>query len=171
MLLAIGFLPTHHYYKLFPLLQVRVFFIVSQYMIPLSSIGQKRETSVNLLWKLAVCFCFVLIHIVLFPVLSWTGVAAERLLLYFSFRLFLVFSSLPNCTYLGYFYSVSFLCCWIGGELVLGGNHGMGMGMGIGIERTRPRCRFLFFSVLGNTLGREEGGADWDRYITFRLFS
>jgi hypothetical protein len=68
-----GFYPPP--LQLFPL-QVRVFFIVSQYMIPLSSIGQKRETSVNLLWKLAVCFAFfLLIHIVfLFCfILDWLG--------------------------------------------------------------------------------------------------
>jgi len=75
-MLSHGWLFTSPPLQLFPL-QVRVFFIVSQYMIPLSSIGQKRETSVNLLWKLAVCFCFffLLIHIVfLFCfILDWLG--------------------------------------------------------------------------------------------------
>ena len=75
-MLSHGRLFTSPPLQLFPL-QVRVFFIVSQYMIPLSSIGQKRETSVNLLWKLAVCFCFffLLIHIVfLFCfILDWLG--------------------------------------------------------------------------------------------------
>ena len=103
--------------QLFPL-QVRVFFIVSQYMIPLSSIGQKRETSVNLLWKLAVCFCFFLgTYSYCFFVLFYLGLVGRQLsvcfftLLYF----FLVFPHHPpNCTYLGSLTVFHFLVVVVG---------------------------------------------------------
>jgi hypothetical protein len=74
-MLSHGWLFTSPPLQLFPL-QVRVFFIVSQYMIPLSSIGQKRETSFNLLWKLAVCFAFFLLTHIVFLfcfILDWLG--------------------------------------------------------------------------------------------------
>ena len=136
-MLSHGRLFTSPPLQLFPL-QVRVFFIVSQYMIPLSSIGQKRETSVNLLWKLAVCFCFFFsTYSYCFFVLFYLGLVGRQLsvcfLLYFTF--FLVFPHHPTVHIWGFFYSVLFLLLLDRGDWYCGD---YGIVMGMGDDKTRP---------------------------------
>jgi hypothetical protein len=166
-------LLRRHHYNYFLYKSAFLFFkCAAVHDTPLINWPREKRNSLNLLWKLAVCFYFpFIIHIVCSVLfLSWTGWQLSVCFFLLPLLFFFLFSQL-YCTYLGV-YTVLFVCWlgnWAGG---LCDWDGLGWDGNEGIEKTgRTIMGGRLSLLLGNTLGAGEGVRMDGCFITFRQLS